>query len=53
MQQNKIKHLVVVDEKKTAGIITSSNFINYLNGQLELDDLHARILAAALSEEPM
>ncbi len=53
MQQNKIKHLVVVDEKKTGGIITSSNFINYLNGQLELDDLHARILAAALSEEPI
>ena len=53
MLQNKVRHLVVVNGSKTTGIITSSNFINYLNGQLELDDLHARILAAALSEEPM
>ena len=50
MLQNKVKHLVVVDEKKTAGIITSSNFIKYLNGQLDQDDVNARILAA-LSED--
>ena len=30
MQQNKVKHLVVVDETKTAGIITSSNLIKSL-----------------------
>ena len=53
MQQNKVKHLVVVDENKTAGIITSSNLIKYLDGQLELDDTHAKIFATALSEEPM
>ncbi|MGA7010290.1 MAG: CBS domain-containing protein [Nitrososphaeraceae archaeon] len=50
MLQNKVKHLVVVDEKKTAGIITSSNFIKYLNEQLDQDDVNARILAA-LSED--
>jgi CBS domain-containing protein len=53
MQQNKVKHLVVVDEKKTAGIITSSNLIKYLDGRLELDDVNAKILATAFSEEPM
>ena len=50
MLQNKVRHLVVVNGSKTAGIITSSNFINYLNGQLDLDDVNARILAA-LSED--
>ena len=53
MQENKVKHLVVVDENKTVGIITSSNFIKYLNDQLELDDVHAKIFATAFSEEPM
>ena len=53
MQENKVKHLVVVDENKTVGIITTSNFIKYLNDQLELDDVHAKILATAFSEEPM
>jgi hypothetical protein len=33
------------------GIITSSNFIVYLNQNVDLDDVNARILAA-LSEEP-
>ena len=51
MLQNKVRHLVVVKGSKTTGIITSSNFINYLNGQLDLNDVNARILAA-LSEEP-
>ena len=51
MMQNKVRHLMVVDEKKTLGIITSSNFIVYLNQNVDLDDVNARILAA-LSEEP-
>ena len=44
MLQNKVRHLVVVNGSKTTGIITSSNFINYLNGQLDLNDVNARIL---------
>jgi signal-transduction protein with cAMP-binding, CBS, and nucleotidyltransferase domain len=51
MMQNRVRHLVVVDEKKTLGIITSSNFIVYLNQNVDLDDVNTRILAA-LSEEP-
>lgn len=51
MVQNKVRHLVVVNEKKTLGIITATNFVNYLNQHLDLDDVNARILSA-LSEEP-
>jgi signal-transduction protein with cAMP-binding, CBS, and nucleotidyltransferase domain len=52
MMQNKARHLVVVDEKKTLGIITSSNFISYLDQNVDLDDVNARILAALLEESP-
>jgi len=52
MMQNKVRHLVVVDEKKTLGIITSSNFISYLNQNVDLDDVNARILDALLEESP-
>jgi signal-transduction protein with cAMP-binding, CBS, and nucleotidyltransferase domain len=52
MMQNKVRHLVVVDEKKTLGIITSSNFISYLNQNVDLDDVNARILEALLEESP-
>jgi signal-transduction protein with cAMP-binding, CBS, and nucleotidyltransferase domain len=51
MMQNKVRHLVIVNEKKTLGIITATNFVNYLNQHLDLDDVNARILSA-LSEEP-
>jgi signal-transduction protein with cAMP-binding, CBS, and nucleotidyltransferase domain len=52
MIQNKARHLVVVDEKKTLGIITSSNFISYLDQNVDLDDVNARILSALLEESP-
>jgi signal-transduction protein with cAMP-binding, CBS, and nucleotidyltransferase domain len=51
MMQNKVRHLVIVNEKRTLGIITATNFVNYLNQHLDLDDVNARILSA-LSEEP-
>jgi len=51
MMQNRVRHLIVVNEKKTLGIISATNFVNYLNQHLDLDDLNARILSA-LSEEP-
>jgi signal-transduction protein with cAMP-binding, CBS, and nucleotidyltransferase domain len=52
MMQNKVRHLVVVDKKKTLGIITSSNFISYLNENVDLDDVNARILEALIEESP-
>ena len=52
MMQNKVRHLVVVDENKTLGILTSSNFISYLNKNVDLDDVNARILEALLEDSP-
>ena len=53
MQENKVKHMVVVDENKTVGIITSSNFIKYLNAQLEPERCTCKNTGNSLSEEPM
>jgi signal-transduction protein with cAMP-binding, CBS, and nucleotidyltransferase domain len=50
--QNKVRHLVVIDENKTLGILTSSNFISYLNKNVDLDDVNARILEALLEDSP-
>jgi hypothetical protein len=32
------------DENKVLGIVTSSDFLGYLEGKLNLDDVNARIL---------
>jgi len=34
MLQNKVRHLVVKEGDKTVGIVTATNFIDYLNEQL-------------------
>ena len=34
MVQNKIRHLIVKEGDKTVGIVTATNFIDYLNEQL-------------------
>jgi CBS domain-containing protein len=44
MIQNKVRHLLVVDENKVLGIITPSDFTGYLKEKLNLDDVNARIL---------
>jgi signal-transduction protein with cAMP-binding, CBS, and nucleotidyltransferase domain len=44
MLQYKVRHLIVKDGDKTLGIITASNFIEYLNEQLGQDDPKARVL---------
>ena len=44
MIQNKVRHLLVVDENKLLGIITPSDFTGYLKEKLNLDDVNARIL---------
>jgi CBS domain-containing protein len=51
MIQNKVRHLLVMEEEnKVIGIITSSDFISYLNEKLNLDDVNAKILQS-LKEE--
>jgi CBS domain-containing protein len=51
MITSKLRHLIVSEGNQTMGIISSTNLINYLNSQIDMDDVNARILSA-LSEEP-
>lgn len=44
MLQYKVRHLIVKDGEKTLGIVTATNFIDYLDEQLGQDDPKARIL---------
>ena len=52
MIQNKVRHLLVMeDENKVLGIITSSDFIGYLKEKLNLDDVNAKILQSLKEEK--
>jgi CBS domain-containing protein len=51
MIQNKVRHLLVMDENKVLGIITPSDFTGYLKENLNLDDVNARILQSLKEEE--
>jgi CBS domain-containing protein len=51
MIQNKVRHLLVMNENKTLGIITPSDFTGYLKEKLNLDDVNARILQSLKEEE--
>src|SRR5215211_8499322 len=52
MIQDKVRHLLVMKgENKVLGIITSSDFIDYLEDKLNLDDVNARILQSLKEEE--
>ena len=50
MLQNKVRHLVVKDGDRPAGIITASNFIYYLDEQSDRDDPNARVLKTLKDE---
>ena len=52
MIQDKVRHLIVMeDENKVLGIITSSDFMDYLEEKLNWDDVNARILQSLKEEE--
>lgn len=44
MLQDKVRHLIVKEGDKTVGIVTATNFIDYLNEQLDPVDPGARVL---------
>ncbi len=50
MLQNKVRHLIVKDGNRPVGIITASNFIDYLDEQLGRDDPNARVLRTLKDE---
>ncbi len=44
MIQDKVRHLIVKEGDKTVGIVTATNFIDYLNEQLDPIDPGAMVL---------
>jgi signal-transduction protein with cAMP-binding, CBS, and nucleotidyltransferase domain len=50
MLQEKVRHLVVKDGDRLVGIITATNFIDYLDDELEPDNAKARIIRTLKDE---
>ena len=50
MLQKKVRHLIVVDGNKTVGIVTATNFIDYLNEQIEPVDPTSNVLKTLKDE---
>jgi signal-transduction protein with cAMP-binding, CBS, and nucleotidyltransferase domain len=50
MLQDKVRHLIVKEGDKTVGIITATNFIDYLNEQLDPINPNARVLKTLKDE---
>lgn len=50
MLQNKIRHLIVKEGDKTVGIVTTTNFIDYLNEKLDPIDPKMRVLKTLKDE---
>ncbi|MDQ3909498.1 MAG: CBS domain-containing protein [Thermoproteota archaeon] len=53
MLSNKVRHLLVIDEqtRKPVGIIAPSDLNKYLRGNIDMDEVNARILEAIKVEE--
>lgn len=50
MLREKVRHLVVKDSDRLVGIITATNFIDYLDDELESDNARARIIRTLKDE---
>lgn len=50
MLQKKIRHLIVKDGNNTVGIVTATNFIDYLNEKLDPMDPNAKVLKTLKDE---
>lgn len=50
MLQKKVRHLIVKEGNKTVGIVTATNFIDYLNEKLDPIDLNAKMLRTLKDE---
>jgi CBS domain-containing protein len=53
MLSNKVRHLLVIDEqtRKPVGIVAPSDLNKYLRGNIDMDEVNARILEAVKVEE--
>jgi signal-transduction protein with cAMP-binding, CBS, and nucleotidyltransferase domain len=50
MLQKKVRHLVVKDGDRSVGIISATNFIDYLDDELHQDDASAKIVRTLKDE---
>ena len=50
MLQDKVRHLIVKEDDKTVGIVTATNFIDYLNEQLDPINPGTRVLKTLKDE---
>ena len=50
MLQDKVRHLIVKEGNKTVGILTATNFIDYLNEQVDPVDPRVRVLKSLKDE---
>ena len=50
MVQNKVRHLIVKEGDKTVGIVTATNFIDYLNEQLGAANPNVNVLKTLKDE---
>jgi len=51
MIQKKVRHLLVVDEHGAKGIVSTSDFANYLKQNIDMDDVNAAIIRSLLEEQ--
>jgi CBS domain-containing protein len=51
MIQKKVRHLLVVDEHGPIGIVSTSDFANYLRKNIDMDEVNAAIIRSLLEEQ--
>jgi len=51
MIKNKIRHLLVVRDNGAIGIISSTEFANFLKRNVDIDEVNASILKSLLEEK--
>jgi signal-transduction protein with cAMP-binding, CBS, and nucleotidyltransferase domain len=51
MIQKKVRHLLVIDEHGAKGIVSTSDFANYLKQNIDMDEVNAAIIRSLLEEQ--
>lgn len=51
MIQNKVRHLLVVGDDGAKGIISTTNFVNYLKQNVDMDEVNAAILQSLFEQQ--
>lgn len=51
MIQNKVRHLLVVGDNGAKGIISTTNFANYLKQNVDMDEVNADIIQGLLEQQ--